>query len=124
MRVIKVRHNGFDGKFGTLPYGKCEVDECKALHFSDAVALVEISDDSLEDWKALEIAWELTNNIDSSWSLEPNENVCVLGNLHKEFVEEIGYRSSMIGDTFEIIKDKEIVGTYEVDRMGFKEVTK
>ena len=58
------------------------------------VATVEGSD--------LERAYRLTNNIDSSWSLSPAPGVTVLGTLPVHGGKTYGYRSSMVGDVFQV----------------------
>ena len=60
----------------------------------ELVATVEGSD--------LERAYWLTNNIDSSWSLSPAPGVTVLGTLPVRGGKTYGYRSSMVGDVFQV----------------------
>lgn len=76
-----------------------------------------VSDDDLipvvKAWKAsayekvaevasddLEVAWHLTNNIESSWSMEPDPKVTVMAPLHVINGETYGRKSSAVGDVF------------------------
>jgi hypothetical protein len=56
----------------------------------------------------LEVAWRLTNNIDSSWSLEPATGV------HPVMAPGAnrGRRSSMVGDVFELNGKVLVVDTF------------
>jgi hypothetical protein len=58
----------------------------------EEVAQVDSSD--------LETAWRVTNNVHSSWSMEPAEGVKVTKPLHVIRGRTYGLRSSMVGDVF------------------------
>jgi hypothetical protein len=49
----------------------------------------------------LEFAWRWTNNVDSSWSMEPQSHVAVKAPLHVLDGKTCGLRSSSVGDVFE-----------------------
>jgi hypothetical protein len=72
----------------------------------ELVATVEGSD--------LEQAWNLTNNVNSSWSLEPARGVTVLGKLSVIDGKTYGHRSSMVGDVFQVDG-----GSFVVAGVGF-----
>jgi hypothetical protein len=72
----------------------------------ELVATVEGSD--------LEQAWNLTNNVNSSWSLEPARGVEVLGKLPVIDGKTYGHRSSMVGDVFQVDG-----GSFVVAGVGF-----
>jgi hypothetical protein len=73
----------------------------------ELVATVEGSD--------LEQAWNLTNNVNSSWSLEPARGVEVLGKLPVAVNGRVyGHRSSMVGDVFQVDG-----GSFVVAGVGF-----
>jgi hypothetical protein len=54
---------------------------------------------------ALETAWRLTNNVDTSWSMEPDSRVKVTAPLHVHDGKTFGRRSSMVGDVFVVEQD-------------------
>jgi hypothetical protein len=45
-----------------------------------------------------EVAWILTNNINTSWSLEPDPRVTVFAPLHVINGKTYGHKSSSVGD--------------------------
>jgi hypothetical protein len=47
-------------------------------------------------------AYQVTNNIDSSWSLSPAPGVTVLGTLPVHDGKTYGYRSSSVGDVLQV----------------------
>lgn len=47
-------------------------------------------------------AWQFTNNIDTSWSMQPAEGVKVLAPLPVVNGKTYGLRSSMVGDIMEV----------------------
>ena len=72
--------------------------------------------------EALEYAYRYTNNVMGSWSMkiggDANDNVEVTAPLHisKRTGEEMGLRSSMMGDRFYVQGDE----AYEVAMCGFE----
>lgn len=84
-------------------------------------------------WESqLEYAWHRTQNIMGSWSRGP---VLPNGDFNEDFStdvsrlvplptylgEEVGLRSSMVGDRF-VVVDGDQRRTYEVASVGFKEI--
>lgn len=65
----------------------------------------------------LEVAWRLTNSVDSSWSMEPDQRVKVTAPLHVVNGETYGRRSSMIGDVFIKGGEKHVVAM-----LGFRRI--
>ncbi len=59
----------------------------------------------------LEMAWRLTNNVDSSWSLQPDNKVKVTACRVTESGAPCGVRSSMVGDVFELDGVPHVVST-------------
>lgn len=52
------------------------------------------------DTDDLEVAWALTNNIHTSWSMEPDRRVRVTAPLPVIDGETYGHKSSEVGDVF------------------------
>jgi len=48
----------------------------------------------------LEFAWRWTNNVDTSWSMEPHASVTVTAPLHVFEGKTYGRKSSEVGDIF------------------------
>jgi hypothetical protein len=73
---------------------------------------------TIEGWD-LERAWRVTNNINSSWSVEPLPGVNVEG-LGYHFVRDgnkVGYRSSMVGDVFVVDGEPWVVAMVGFERL-------
>lgn len=65
------------------------------------------------------VAWKLTQNVDTSWSMEPDPRVRVVMPLHTaKDGRTLGLRSSMIGDLFELNGRM-----MRVESLGFAEQT-
>lgn len=69
------------------------------------------------DTDNLEAAWRKTNNVDSSWSLDPNPGVTVIADLPHRAGRSYGHRSAMVGDVF--VRDGE---AFYVAAFGFEPV--
>jgi hypothetical protein len=80
--------------------------------FYEAVAELPFCED-------LELAWQWTNNITTSWSMEPAKGVFVVKALPVIKGETYGLRSSMVGDVF--LSNGE---AFVVDSFGFKSIDK
>lgn len=83
---------------------------------------VDIADDCLlSKTQALNLAFRLTNNIDSSWSLDPDDRVVVLGELPVHDGQQLGYRSTSVDDRM-CVTINGISTWYDVAPIGFEEV--
>lgn len=73
---------------------------------------------TVEGWD-LERAWRVTNNIDSSWSVEPAPGVVVDGQGYHlvQGGNKIGYRSSMVGDIFVVDGEPWVVAMVGFERL-------
>jgi hypothetical protein len=79
--------------------------------YHDTVCVATVETNHTEILDALELAWEYTQNIDNSWSLEPKRVVTVMPQTTRAL------RSSMVGDIF-IVDDRKFI----VAPIGFKEL--
>lgn len=102
--------NAFYDIVMSLDKTKLTVNAAQAFTLGSYTKVAEVETDDLE------VAWELTNNLASSWSRDPHASVTVTTPLPVVDGKTWGLRSSMVGDV--MIKDG--IG-YVAASFGFEE---
>ncbi len=77
------------------------------------------------DSNNLDVAFHDTNNIDTSWSMEPAHGVKVTAPLHTEDGETYGLRSSSVGDVFVLcwmgIRSANVISSFGFETIEVKD---
>jgi hypothetical protein len=90
------------------------------VHAASVMVMVD-SDELADKIYAMNRAYRLTNNIDSSWSLQPAGVVDVIAPFPVHDGSEIGHRSTSTGDRM-FITINGVSTWYDVAFVGFQEV--